>query len=88
MPSMQINLDGDGVWPDLHEKEVINTLVVAVAALGGGMTSGRPSVSFRIDLPDGRVVIAETSMRIFVNAANAFRIRYEKELGDMYEERN
>ena len=47
-----------------------------VAALDGGMTSGRPSVMLRFGLPDGRTVLAETSMRLFLTAARAFAARY------------
>jgi hypothetical protein len=72
MPSFDINLDGDNAWPDLRTKQVIHiTEGMGVCALDGGMASGKPSVCFRIDLPDGRVVLAETSARLFVMAAAA-----------------
>lgn len=74
MPKFDINLDGDNAWPDLRAKQ--NKIIhvtdgLAVCALDGGMASGKPSVCFRIDLPDGRVVLAETSARLFVMAAAA-----------------
>ena len=76
MPSMDINLDGDNAWPDLRSKQnkiihISEGETVKVCALDGGMSSGKPSVCFRIDLPDGRVVLAETSARLFVMAAAA-----------------
>ena len=83
MPSLDIHLDGDKCWPDLEAKreQIIHvTEHLEVAALSGGMQSGRPSVALRIDLPDGRVVIAETSMRLFLGAARAFRARYGEEV--------
>jgi hypothetical protein len=84
MASMDIHLDGDGVWSDLLEKkpeDVIHTTEhMAIAALSAGMTSGRPSIAIRINLPDGKVVVAETSMRLFLNAADAFRARYRKDI--------
>jgi hypothetical protein len=40
------------------------------------MASGKPSVMLRIDLPDGRVVLAETSLRLFAAAAHAFASNY------------
>lgn len=82
--SMTIKLDGDNAWPDLFNQRqrlihIGNGSHIEVAALAGGMTSGRPSVMFRIDLPDGRVVLAETSMRNFLMAARAFEARYGAE---------
>lgn len=76
---MDIKLDGDGVWPDLHTRSVIRiqhgqTLKVAVIA--GGMSGGAPSVAVRIDLPDGQTVIADTSMALWLTAADAMKARY------------
>jgi hypothetical protein len=74
MPVFNINMDGDNAWPDLRTKQdkVIHvTESMGICALDGGMASGKPSVCFRIDLPDGRVVLAETSARLFVMAAAA-----------------
>ena len=86
MPSLRIILDGDGAWPDLTQKANDGLLLqgkwTGIAALPGGMASGRPSVSIRIDLPDGRVVWTETSMRLFLSAARAFTARYGDETWD------
>lgn len=76
MPALDINLDGDNAWPDLRGKErkiihLANEATIKLVALEGGMASGKPSVCFRLDLPDGRVVLAETSARLFVMAAAA-----------------
>ncbi len=69
--------DGDGCWPDLKDKEIIHvTNGLHVAGLAKGMESGKPSVAFRIDLPDGRVVVAETSLVLFLAAADVFKARY------------
>jgi hypothetical protein len=77
MPVLNIILDGDNCWPDLLEKKVIHhTGAISVAALPGGMASGKTSVSIRIDLPDGTVLIAETSLQLFASAARAFVARY------------
>ena len=80
MIPMSILLDGDNAWPDLKdlpEGKLLHTKgIAAVALLDGGMTSGRPSVAVRIDLPDGSVVIAETSARLFVTAGRAFMARH------------
>jgi hypothetical protein len=84
MPSLTMLMDGDS-WPDLEAKlgtdQLINAMgpgakPIQVALLDGGMTSGRPSVTFRIDLADGRTVLTETSLRLFVSAARVFAARY------------
>ncbi len=83
MPSLDVHVEGDKCWPDLEARrdDIIHvTEHMEVAALSGGMVTGRPSVAFRIDLPDGRVVIAETSMRLFLSAADMFRARYKREV--------
>jgi uncharacterized protein (UPF0371 family) len=80
MPMLNIKLDGDNCWPDLADKpegELIETQTIEVALLPGGMSSGKASVAIRIDLPDGRTVIAQTSQELFDAAARAFRGRLE-----------
>jgi hypothetical protein len=80
MPTMTIILNGDGAWPDLDGKHVVHlgndAPSIQVAALGGGMESGRPSVAIRLDLPDGSVVVAETSAQLFISVARAIAGRY------------
>lgn len=86
MPAMVLKLDGDEAWPDLREKLSTDDLIhlgadapaIQVAALEGGMASGKPSIAIRLDLPDGRVVVAETSLELFLAAASALRTRFEK----------
>lgn len=80
MPMLNIKLEGDHCWPDLAQKtedQIIDTENLEVALLPGGMASGKASVAIRIDLPDGRVVIAQTSQELFDAAARAFRARLE-----------
>lgn len=52
---------------------------IQVARLPGGMVSGKSSVAIRIDLPDGRVVVAETSLALFLGAARVFQVRENME---------
>lgn len=47
-----------------------------MSALEEGMSSGRPSVVFKIDLPDGRVVFVETSLRSLNYAHDLIMGRY------------
>jgi hypothetical protein len=44
-----------------------------VGGLKSGMASGNPSVAFCFPLPDGRVVIAETSLALLLSAADALK---------------
>ncbi len=81
--AIDIKLSGDGAWPDLAEKAAEGRLVhlgdgtvIGISALAGGMSSGGVSVAVRVDLPDGTVVVAETSLRLFLAAADALRARY------------
>lgn len=77
--SIDLKLDGDGAWPDLMDKGVIHLgdgTVIGLAVLPAGMTSGCPSVMFRLDLPDGGTVCAEASWRVLAIAAQAIAARY------------
>lgn len=80
MIPMTIIMKGDNAWPDLAGKDVIHLSNGApplqVAVLDGGMQSGRPSVALRVDLPDGKVVIAETTARLLCTAAKAIMAKY------------
>lgn len=68
---VNIHLDGDGAWPDMANAPTAQ--LEAVARLKGGMKSGKSSVGFRIRMPDGQDVFCQTSMRIFLAIADAFR---------------
>ncbi|MDJ0704882.1 MAG: hypothetical protein QNJ46_16495 [Leptolyngbyaceae cyanobacterium MO_188.B28] len=59
-------LEPEEHWSDLLDKEVIylgnEADPVEIVAMPEGMASGRTSISIRLDLPDGRVVIVETAL--------------------------
>lgn len=80
MIGFDLKLHGDGAFEDLRGQEhrVIHIAdqMIGLATLEGGMQSGMPSCMLRIDLPDGRVVLFETSARAFVTAAKAIEARY------------
>lgn len=76
MPHLSVLPHGDGAWPDLAAKDVAHVQTFAVAGLPAGMASGAPSVMLRLDLPDGRVVLAETSLKLFLSAADALRVAH------------
>jgi hypothetical protein len=76
---MNIKFNGDGAFTDLEDKmdHVISIQTpIEVVVLDKGMVSGKPSIAMRIELPDGRTVIAETSGRLFALAGKAVLARY------------
>lgn len=80
MVAMSINLNGDNAWPDLkNNPNLINVpeaTPIAVAVLDGGMASGRPSVAFRIDLPDGKIILFQTSARLYCSLAKTIEAKH------------
>jgi hypothetical protein len=48
---------------------------IQLAAIPG--IADRPAVAIRFVLPDGRVVIAETSLALLATAVDTFLVRYE-----------
>ena len=79
MASLDLHIEGDNCWPDLKEKGYIGTTITSIAGLPKGTVEGRPSVAIRVDLPDGRVVLAETTLRLFLRAAEALAARYGRQ---------
>lgn len=75
-PGMEVILNGDGCWSDLADKKVHHQHFLSVAGLEGGMKSGKPSVAIRINLDDGSAVVVETSLALFLSAADAFKARF------------
>lgn len=64
MPSLSIHVNGDACWPDLAEKTVVEGSWAGLARLPAGTASPpygpASSVTARIELPDGTVVLAQT----------------------------
>lgn len=81
MIPLEIILDGQGCWPDLQKKKFQVGKFVAVAGLPHGTQRGKPTVSVRIEV-DGEVVLAETTLALFLTAADALKVKY----GDPREE--
>jgi hypothetical protein len=81
MITMTVNMRGDGAFADLRDHPKLVHLAndappIQVAVLDKGMASGLPSVCIRVDLPDGTVVLAETSARLFAAAGHAVMAKY------------
>jgi len=80
MPSIDLRLDVDGCWADIGLKRQAGLLRISETAIGlallcDGMTSGRASVSLRVDLPDGQCALAQTSLRALAAAVRAMEVR-------------
>lgn len=78
MPALKINLQGDGAFAEEMSGHKVHHVTEAftVAGLDHGMRSGAPSVAFCIPLPDGSVVLAETSLALLLTASDALRARF------------
>lgn len=62
MPVIELTLI-EPAWPDLDlDKTIHYTDPIKATALPAGMMSGGTSIALRFDLPDGSIVIAETSL--------------------------
>jgi len=63
-------------YPDLEPEDVINVDQADILVLDQGMSSGLPSVAIKADLPNGEVVVIQTSARLFCTHARAIMARY------------
>lgn len=67
---------GDSLALDLMPEGTRLPRVERVGCLPGGMRSGAPAFEVAIRLPDGRVLIAETSWRAMAGALRALEARH------------
>jgi hypothetical protein len=87
-PVMTIVLEGDWAFKDEADKaeQVIHLAdaspPIKVALLEGGMQSGKASVAIGLDIGEGRYVIAETSLELFLSAARAFAVKTGQQVGE------
>jgi len=79
--ALRIILEGDNAFPELQGKNVKGGTLDAIAALPGGMASGRTSVGLLVYV-DGQPVLAQTSLRNLQMAAAAFTGKYGDETGN------
>ncbi len=75
-------LEPEEHWSDLLDKEVIylgdEASPIEIVAMPEGMLLGQTSISMRLDLPDGRVVIVETSLDSLANVVQKIQERFGK----------
>jgi len=70
--SLSVITNGDNCWPDLKSKGFVEGQWVGIARLPNGTVSGNATVTVRIELPDGRTVLAETNLALLRSAMIAF----------------
>ncbi len=80
MPAIEMDLRGDGAFNDWAAEGNMQHLgndapAIRIGALESGMASGRTSVAIGIDVGD-RKVLVETSLALFLMAADALRARF------------
>jgi hypothetical protein len=80
---MTLNLEGDCAFSDWADRLTHHIAEgnIRVAVLGGGMQTGAPSVMVGIDIGANGVVMAETSAKLLVFAADLIRSRHPDHLG-------
>lgn len=77
MIRLNVALIGDGVLSDVNTEDIVTVSDdITIAVLDKGMKSGKPSVGILIKLPDGKTLLAQTSAKLFVSAANAIHAKY------------
>jgi hypothetical protein len=78
MATLELIADGtaDMSGPEFDPKAVAYTSRCAVIGMPHGTVLGRPTVLFRMTLPDGQDVFAETTLALFLTAADALKARY------------
>lgn len=70
---VQRKADTEPMFPDLSGFPVISSELSHFGILEGGMDSGLCSVAIMAKLPDGKVVMIETSARLFMQMAGAVK---------------
>lgn len=78
---LRVFLDADGMGKDLVERGVAmraqkGETSLRIGVLRRGTKEGRPSVAIIAELDDGTAVILQTTLRLFLATADAFRARY------------
>jgi hypothetical protein len=75
MVPLDVIMNGENCWPELYENGQPKFTVadlVAVARLPHATSSGKSSVTFRIELPDGQTVLAQTTLALLTQAVTLF----------------
>lgn len=77
--TLDINLNvGERPWLDCKHLTELGELT-RIGRLPAGMGSGKSAVVFLVTMPDGKQFMAQTSMRLFEQAAYVLKFADEKE---------
>ena len=80
MPVIDVILE-EGFVSDYETDEIIHIddtgAAICITALEHGMTSGKASVGIAIPLPDGKVVLAQSSLELFMGAAAVLGAKFD-----------
>lgn len=66
----------DGFFEGQLPPNLVKADYVVIGGLEGGMHAGNPSVSIIAEVRGGPIVLAETSLKLFLDAADILRKRY------------
>lgn len=75
---LDIHPDGEtsGALAGVDPDKIVDVPLKSVIGLTDGTAAGKPSVMIRADLPDGQTVIAQTTLALFLAAADALKARH------------
>ena len=74
MVTMRLREQPEGAFADVEQSTIIQTTTpIQVIRVPRGMKSGASALILRIDLPDGQVVAAKTTVKLFLQVADAMR---------------
>lgn len=76
MEHLTIVPNADGMLAEYDPAKVVELGDAKVGGLAGGMQSGKPSVVLAFDLGDGAVAVAQTSLALFLAAADGLKAAY------------
>jgi len=76
MISFRVFLDGEGAFKDIPQERVVEGALTHAACLANGTKSGRPSVSFLIEMPDGSYVLTQTTARLLVSLSKMIEAKW------------
>jgi len=83
MPVIKLILNGESAFLDLQGRasDIIHRKATfTVASLARVVKSGHPSLALRFDLPEGKVLIQETSVAAWLAVARALEVKFGRKL--------
>lgn len=76
MTELIIVPDLEGYWKGSPPKVLEATAPVVIGGLEGGMATGNPSVGIIVEIEPGLAVFAQTSLKLFLAAADVLKAKY------------